>query len=636
MCGITGFWTQDIGQQGAEKTLKLMTDSLAHRGPDASGIWWDEAKGVGLGHRRLSIRDLSAAGAQPMLSADKRFAIVYNGEIYNADEMRTDLEREGTAISWRGTSDTEVLLQAFVDWGIKETLRRANGMFALAVWNRECEELILARDRFGEKPLFYSIEGGSVVFGSELKALHRHPGHSREIDPQSIALYLRYGFVPGARCIFRAVKKLLPGELRIFQRAKGEVIQASHRFWRCEEELYGDNAGRSVFSSVDAAADALHPILERAVRRQLISDVPLGAFLSGGIDSSLLVAIMQRSTSRPTRTFTIGFEDKAYDEAPFARAVARHLGTDHTEQYIGKKQIFECIPRLPDIYDEPIGDSSQVPTIFVAAMARRDVTVCLSGDGGDELFGGYNHYRWGPSVMRFRAVIPDLLAPFLGTLMAAGGQVLGRQRLLRLGELVRASPPADAMQLLNAAIVDVHRVLTKTRQWNETWVWPGCSRQFGAATRLMAFDLQGYLPDGILVKVDRAAMAVALETRAPFLDVNVARFAWGLPAGLRGERGPAKPVLRTLLGRFMPRALYERPKSGFGLPLDRWLRTDLKPLAEKYLLHVAPRYDCWLDPVQIRRLWMQHQRGNVNRQRELWALIALLMWLENNDLPNYR
>ena len=630
MCGITGFWQQSGSDSAAERVLERMTAALAHRGPDASGLWRDEARGIGLGHRRLSIRDLSAAGAQPMISADGRFVIIFNGEIYNADEMKRALEQAGQGIGWRGTSDTEVLLQGCVAWGIDEALFRCRGMFALAIWDHRAGELLLARDRFGEKPLFYGTVDNTLIFGSELKALRCHPAHSRTIDPEAIGLYLRYGYVPAPRSIFQGVAKLLPGEVRAFSRGGGQLVAKSRFFWRPEVDLYGAEAGRADLHSVEAAADALQPILTRAVERQLVSDVPLGAFLSGGIDSSLLVALMQQVSTRPTKTFTIGFEDKAYDEAPFARVVAKHLGTEHHEQYIGRDQVLACIPGLPEIYDEPLGDSSQIPTTLVAAMARRHVTVCLSGDGGDELFGGYNHYRWGPAVMRLRAAIPNGLAPATGTALAWAGCAFGRSRLVRLGELIRARPNASAERLLNAAIVDVGRVLSRGKVWEESWPLPDLGRRLGAAERLMAFDLHGYLPDDILVKVDRAAMSVALETRAPFLDAEVGRFAWGLPAAMRGVTGPGKPVLRALLLRFVPPALYERPKSGFGLPLDRWLRTDLKPLAEKYLLEVAPRFDCWLAPAGINELWRQHQQGIVNRQRELWTLISLLMWLERN------
>jgi len=630
MCGITGFWDRRGGQSGADRTLEQMTVALSHRGPDASGLWQDGARGVGLGHRRLSIRDLSAAGAQPMISADERFVIIFNGEIYNAEEMRRDLDQAGQGAAWRGTSDTEVLLQAFVAWGIDETLMRSRGMFALAIWDRRTAELLLARDRFGEKPLFYSAAGNTLIFGSELKALRCHPAHSRAIDPAAIALYLRYGFVPAPRSIFQGVAKLLPGELCAFSRQNGQLVAKPRFFWRPEQDLYGPAAGRAEYHSVASAADALLPILTRAVAQQLVSDVPLGAFLSGGIDSSLLVALMQRAGGRPTKTFTIGFEDKAYDEAPFARAVAKHLGTEHHEQYIGQAQVFACIPGLPEIYDEPLGDSSQIPTTLVAAMAREHVTVCLSGDGGDELFGGYNHYRWGPAVVRARNATPSVLAPLVGKLLAGAGRSLGRSRWLRLGELMAARPPAPAVRLLNAAIIDVARVLSPSRAWSESWSLPSPGAHLGPAERLMAFDLHGYLPDDILVKVDRAAMAVGLETRAPFLDVEVGQFAWALPSALRSGAVRGKPVLRSLLGRFMPPALFERPKQGFGLPIDRWLRADLKPLGEKYLLQMGSRYDHWLNSDEIRLLWRQHQSGQVNRQRELWTLIALLMWLEKN------
>lgn len=632
MCGIAGFWekarTADL--EASERTLATMTDSLSHRGPDARGIWLCPQHGIGLGHRRLAIRDLSPAGAQPMVSSNGRFVITFNGEIYNSDELRNDLEKANLVSNWNGTSDTEILLEAVSNWGAFEALSRSIGMFALAIWDRTAGELVLARDRFGEKPLFYSADAGIVIFASELKAMRQHPANSRAVNSHSIEAYLRYGFIPASQSIFCGVSKILPGEIRVFRRVGALVNEESRPFWSHEKELYGEHRRPAVFESPGAAADALLPILRESVRRELISDVPLGAFLSGGVDSSLIVSLMQRLGTKPSKTFTIGFDDRSYDEAPFARAVARHLGTDHMEQYIGNREIFEILPQLPRIYDEPLGDSSQIPTLLLAQIARREVTVCLSGDGGDELFGGYNHYRWGPAVMRLRALIPGALAPAVGSALSWTGTQFSRHGLLRLGELLKARPKADASRLLNAAIADVQCVLSKAGNSEVNWGLPALSKKLLDAEKLMAFDLHGYLPDDILVKVDRAAMRAGLETRVPFLDPAIARFAWSLPLRLRIAPRSGKPVLKEILSRFVPRALFDRPKSGFGLPLDRWFRSELKPMAEKYLLGCAPRYDCWLDPVGICRLWKQHQSGKVNRQRELWVVMALIMWLEEN------
>ena len=617
--------------ENAIHLLHTMNDTLRHRGPDADGIWICAQNGIALGHRRLSIRDLSATGAQPMISSNERFVIVFNGEIYNAGELRAEIDKLGAAGGWRGTSDTEVLLEVIATLGIDAALRRCVGMFAFALWDRTKQELSIARDRFGEKPLFYAVTPRAVIFGSELKALRCHPDTKREIDSGSLQLYLRYGYVPAPRSIFRGVAKLLPGDLRIFRRENGHFLENSRPFWRHELNLYGQNCCRANYTSLGAAADELLPVLENAVKQQLIADVPLGAFLSGGIDSSLIVALMQSVGSRQAKTFTIGFDDPAYDEAPFARAMARYLGTDHYEEYVGQREIFDVLPRLPEIYDEPIGDSSQIPTILVAQAARHHVTVCLSGDGGDELFGGYNHYRWGPAVLRAAACIPELLAPTVGGLIAGSGYQLSNQRLNRLGEVLRARPAVETMKLLNAAIPDVRRLISSTLGGEERWSLPRTGARLGHAERLMAFDLHGYLPDDILVKVDRAAMSVSLETRAPFLDHAVASFAWSLPIALRTSSASGKLVLRELLARFVPRNLFERPKRGFGLPLHRWLREELKTLAQKYLIHVTPRYDNWLNPGEITRLWDEHQSGKFNRQRELWTLMMLLMWLERTD-----
>ena len=632
MCGITGFWqpAPAMSNENVRHLLQTMNDTLRHRGPDGDGMWICAQNGIALGHRRLSIRDLSATGAQPMLSSNERFVIVFNGEIYNAEELRGEIDKLGAGGQWRGTSDTEVMLEVIATLGLDEALRRSVGMFAFALWDKAKQELSIARDRFGEKPLFYAITPQAVIFGSELKALRCHPATLREVDTESLQLYLRYGYVPAPHSIFRGVAKLLPGDLRIFRRENGCFLENSRPFWRHETDLYGQKCCRTKYASVSAAADALLPVLEDAVKHQLIADVPLGAFLSGGIDSSLIVALMQRISAGQAKTFTIGFDDSRYDEAPFARAMARHLGTDHFEEYVGQREIFDVLPRLPEIYDEPIGDSSQIPTILVAQAARRHVTVCLSGDGGDELFGGYNHYRWGPAVLRAAACVPALLAPSVGALIVRGGYQLSKQRLVRLGEVLRARPKVETMKLLNAAIPDVRRIIARMSGTVEKWSLPRSLDGLRDAERLMAFDLHGYLPDDILVKVDRAAMSVSLETRAPFLNHAVASFAWSLPLALRTSSASGKLVLRELLARFVPRNLFERPKRGFGLPLHRWLREELKPVAEKYLIQIAPRYDCWLNPAEVTRLWDEHQSGKFNRQRELWALMMLLMWLETN------
>jgi asparagine synthase (glutamine-hydrolysing) len=630
MCGISGFWQAGgVWDDKATRVLEAMNNSLRHRGPDGEGIWINTKNKVGFAHRRLSIRDLSSTGSQPMISANDRFIIIFNGEVYNTDELKACVGQSGHVTQWRGTSDTEVLLETIGAFGVEDALRRMIGMFALAVWDIESSSLFLARDRCGEKPLYYSHTGSTLVFGSELRALLCHPTVSVEIDQESIGLFLRYGYIPAPRSIYLSIKKLVPGELIEFKCRKEGLKRTSRPYWQAESDLYGGIGKQKKFSSVSVAATELQPILENAVSRELVSDVPIGAFLSGGIDSSLIVSVMQRLGQGRTKTFTVGFDDPAYDEAPFAREVARYLGTEHLEHYVGQCEIFNIIPMLPVIYDEPLGDSSAIPTVLVAQMARQSVTVCLSGDGGDELFGGYNHYQWGKTVLRARKIIPDFIDNWTASLCVSIGLYNQKQRIVKFGELIKAHPKADPLRLLNTRICDLTDVMKDAPE--EQWPLPPFPKNFTVAEKLMAIDMQGYLPDDILSKVDRATMRVGLESRAPFLDHVVADFAWSLPLSMRlGASG--KEILRSLLAKFLPPALFERPKRGFGLPLHRWFRDELKPLAEKYLFQVAQRYDCWLNREGIVRMWNEHQSGKMNRQQEIWTIMMLLMWFETHEV----
>lgn len=629
MCGIAGFWRDREADGDHEALIDAMTLALAHRGPDAKGRWLDPSQGLALGHRRLSIRDLSASGDQPMLSSDGRYVIAFNGEVYNAGDLEAGLGSFGP-LHLRGTSDTEVLLETVARVGLVEALKRSVGMFALALWDRRERTLTLARDRYGEKPLYYAEVGNDVAFGSELKALRPFPALPREPSAESIELFLRYGFVPPPLSIIEGILKLAPGQAVTFRRINGRLTKDAQFFWRPDDDLYGQLRNHGRYASLEGAADAAEAVLERAVRRQLVSDVPLGAFLSGGIDSSLVVALMGRVSGAPPKTFTIGFNDQRFDEAPYARRVARYLGTDHVEEYVSNRQIFDIIPQLPQIYDEPIADSSSIPSVLISRIARAHVTVVLSGDGGDELFAGYNHYRWGRWVASVCRAVPPSLRRFVGAGVARAGLTVRNRRLVRLGESIGALPATDPLMLLNANIPDLSRLLTDVSREREWYAQPGCD--LSPVERMMAFDGQGHLSGDILAKVDRASMYVGLECRVPLLDHTVAQYAWSLPMEYRGNNTQGKRVLREVLARLIPRELFERPKSGFGFPLRSWLMADLKSMAEKYLLRFPARYEVWLRREGVARLWLEHQSGVIDRQRELWTLMSLLMWMEAENL----
>ncbi|MFA5040791.1 MAG: asparagine synthase (glutamine-hydrolyzing) [Bdellovibrionales bacterium] len=626
MCGIAGFWKNSEARESeAEATIRAMTAAIAQRGPDAEGAWFDLPQGVALGHRRLSIRDLSATGNQPMISSDGRYALVFNGEIYNVDDLKILLEKQGP-LSLRGSSDTEVFLEAIVRLGLREALFQSTGMFAIGLWDRREASLTLARDRFGEKPLYVAEIGADVVFGSELKALKPYPGMPRQPSGEAIALYLRYGYVPPPLTIIEGIGKCAPGQSITFRRKNGQLQKEMWRFWKPETELFGKTRENAWYTSLEDAADRAEDILGRAVRRQLVSDVPLGAFLSGGIDSSLIVALMKKAGGKAPKTFTIGFDDPRFNEAPFARKVADHLGTEHTEAYINNRQLFDIIPKLPFIYDEPVGDSSCIPAVLVSTIARQQVTVALSGDGGDELFAGYNHYRWGSWVDLIARLVPSALRGAAKKGLVGGGLALRQRRLVRLGETLGAQPTVDPLLLLNANIPDLSGLMPGGGSERPLFAEPNMS--LPVSERAMLNDIQGHLPGDILAKIDRASMHIGLETRAPFLDPDVAAFAFSLPLNYRMNGKGGKIVLKKLLSRFLPPDLFDRPKAGFGMPLQNWFLNDLRGMTEKYLLHYPVRYETWLNRDGITRLWREHQSGTVDRQRELWTLLTLLLWLE--------
>jgi asparagine synthase (glutamine-hydrolysing) len=644
MCGIAGFIAASSLYEADALRAKgrAMADAISHRGPDDGNVWVDADMGVVLAHRRLSILDLSPAGHQPMLSACRRYVVVYNGEIYNWAELRRELEAGGLAPTWRGHSDTEVLLAGIVAWGLEATLRRTRGMFALALWDCAEKSLTLARDRIGEKPLYYGRVGDGFTFGSELKALRASSADRFDTDPGALALMLRYGYVPAPFSIFRGIFKLLPGTLlRVTTDGRFSEPEPWWRFAVAVQEGVGNRRMRSD----GEALDALEEVLSAAIGEQMVADVPLGALLSGGLDSSMVVALMQAQGNRPVRTFTIGFAESNYDEAAHAYAVARHLGTEHTELCVTPEQARDIIPRLPDIYDEPFADSSQIPTALVCALTRQHVTVCLSGDAGDELFAGYNRYFWATSLWRrFGRVPAGLRRALAGGLSAVPAGVWDRfvgalgpftpnrlhvsnpgDKLHKLAEVMGASSP----EALYRELVSQWRGPLPLRGGAEpvTLVadpgrWPALS---GFPERMMAVDTLTYLPDDILVKVDRAAMAASLEMRVPFLDARVIDFAWHLPFHQKVRDGQGKWLLRQLLYRHVPRELVDRPKQGFGVPIERWLRGPLRDWAEGLLSVSALSESGLLDPVPIRAMWDQHLSGR-NAQHALWNVLMYQAW----------
>lgn len=654
MCGITGILASRDGEaRSAIAVLEAMTDALLHRGPDARGIWRGE--GIALGHRRLSILDLSPAGAQPMQSACGRYVVAFNGEIYNHLDLRRDLAAEGSVGDWRGHSDTETLLAGIAHWGLDETLQRAAGMFALALWDKTQRRLSLARDRIGEKPLYWGWAGTTLVFGSELKALRNHPDFPREVCPQAFAQYLRFGYVPAPRSIHPGIFKLEPGCILTVDQDVPSVAPTSplrpggrheslfiRRYWSLNDTIKAGN--RSHFESKEEAVSSLDAALRRAVGRQMISDVPLGAFLSGGIDSSLIVAKMQEQSSRSVSTFTIGFEDPAYNEAPYAAAVARHLGTDHTEVTVTDKEAREVIPLLPDLYDEPFADSSQIPTYLVCEAARSHVTVALTGDAGDEFFGGYNRYFWGPQIWKWLDWIPHPVRRNLGHAISSVPVSVWD----RFGGLLgnRVSLPGDKAHRLAARLSSV-RTLDDLYQ-SLVSEWPGQEMVMGldhvpasilddplpsvlandAVGRMMAQDIRTYLPDDILCKVDRAAMGVSLETRVPFLDPEMMALSMRLPPEMKIRDGKGKWALRQILYQHVPRELIERPKAGFGIPVGQWLRGPLREWADRLLSEQFLARDGLLEPEPVRRAWSEHLSGRRDWTSRLWIVLMYLAWRE--------
>lgn len=650
MCGLAGFWSVGVSDTSASPGIAWrMANTLRSRGPDDGGVWLDQAHNLALGHRRLAILDLSPAGHQPMQSACERYVIAFNGEIYNHLELRGQLEAADRAPAWRSHSDTETLLAGFAAWGVERTLKACIGMFAIALWDRQARQLTLARDRLGEKPLYYGWQGNTLLFGSELKALRAHPAFRAGVDRGALTLLLRHNCIPAPYSIYQGISKLPPGHfvtLPLHDATAARTAEPS-AYWRLNEAVERGLA-EPFAGSAEEAVELLHAQLSRSIGAQMLADVPLGAFLSGGVDSSTVAALMQAQSSQPVRTFTIGFDEGGYDEAVHARAVARHLGTEHTELYASPADALAVIPRLPSMYCEPFSDSSQIPTFLVSQLARQHVTVALSGDGGDELFGGYNRYLSARKVWSQMQHLPGFArqaaAGLLRALPPATWDRLFEMARPLLPRRLHLAIPGDKAQKL-ADVLELSDSQAFFRQLTSHWKDPA-SLVIGARepqTRLtdpnawprsdsfehwmMAMDAQTYMADDILVKVDRAAMATSLETRVPLLDHRVVELAWRMPLDLKIRQGQGKWLLRQVLYRHVPRELIERPKQGFGIPLDRWLRGPLRDWAEDLLDEGRLRQDGYFHPEPIRRLWNEHLGGRHNWQHQLWDVLMFQAWL---------
>ncbi len=645
MCGFAGFLSVSQSSDVATNWLKTMGDSIAHRGPDDEGQWYHQSHGIGLAHRRLAIVDLSPAGHQPMTSVSNRYVLVFNGEIYNHLDLREQLADAGAIFSWNGHSDTETILAGFEHWGVENTITKLVGMFSIAVWDLTEKILILARDRMGEKPLYYGWNDGVFLFGSELKALRCHPQFESEISPDALALYMQYSYVPAPYSIYKSTHKLKPGVLlkaRLDNPNDVELVS----YWSLQE-IHANKSLHQIEHSDHDIIDQLHTKIKSSVRGQMMSDVPIGAFLSGGVDSSLIVAVMQSMSSTPVKTFTIGFEQQQFDEACFAAKVASYIGTDHTELYLSDNDTLNVVPKLSSVYDEPFADSSQIPTYLVSALARNQVTVALSGDGGDELFSGYSRYQhcadtWsrlqGLSTLTRRFVSQvSRVSPFVCNQLSylfniqPEGNNLGN-RLLKLAESNKTKDFITYYQAMISHMTFAHKLVLSC----ETIADEFTNLNFLPAEidSLMLVDSLTYLPDDILTKVDRASMAVSLESRIPLLDHRIVEFAQQMPHRLKVQEGQNKWCLRQILDHYVPRALIERPKKGFGVPLAQWLRGPLKGWAASLLNPEVIRRQKYLNAHLVEKMWSQHLAGIADWHFQLWNILMFQQWLDEQSRVN--
>lgn len=643
MCGIAGFW--DKGHSVNNSIAERMALQIQSRGPDDAGVWTDSDAGLALAHRRLAIIDLSPAGHQPMQSPCGRYVLVYNGEIYNHLDLRADLEATGGGFDWRGHSDTETLLAALRHWGMQGTLERLNGMFAFALWDASERTLFLARDRMGEKPLYYGRNGMTFLFGSELKALTAHPDWQGKIDRNALALYMRHNYVPTPWSIYQGIHKLQPAHFVAIS-DDGRTIGEQVCYWDLGQIAQQGAAAGAV--DPGALTDELDSLLRDAVSRRMAADVPLGAFLSGGYDSTTIAALMQAQSDRPIKTFTIGFHEEGYNEARHAKAVAEHLGTEHTELYVTPEEAMAVIPKLPSMYDEPFSDSSQIPTFLVSQLARQHVTVSLSGDGGDELFYGYGRYLKADSLWRTLGRLPEPLRRLLAFLIAqAPARGLEKampllpprfridhfaDRLPKLAEML-AYPDSQSFyrHFVSHAQKPEELVLGATEP-DTILTRPDCMPNLPSLReRMMYLDAMTYLPDDILTKVDRASMAVSLEARVPLLDHRLIEFAWRVPTDYKYRNGQGKWLLRQVLYRYVPKALMDRPKMGFGVPIEQWLRGPLREWAEELLDEKRLREEGFFNPAPVRKMWEEHLTGKRRWHYYLWDVLMFQAWLEHQN-----
>lgn len=649
MCGIVGFIQKDSVTSNWEHVLNSMAEQIAHRGPDSSGTWFDVESGIGLAHRRLAIIDLSPEGHQPMQSASGRYMIVFNGEIYNYQKLMDELATSGH--HFRGHSDTEVVLQAIETWGLKEAVTRCIGMFAIAVWDKHQRRLYLVRDRLGEKPLYYGKVGKAFAFASELKALKPHPDWEGAIDNNALTLYMKHGYVPAPHSIYSGIKKLTPGSILSVDFSSLDTVINESSYW-CMSDVVHKGQTNPLSGSDEDMISGLEGLLLDSVKQQMVADVPLGAFLSGGIDSSTVVALMQSMSSKPVQTFSIGFDYEGYDEAGYARQVAQYLGTDHTELYVTADDAINVIPKLPLIYDEPFADSSQIPTYLVSELTRQHVTVSLSGDGGDELFCGYTRYFMVNNIWRKLSLLPiiirravanmiiktpvsrlDALFQWLNPLFSKYSQA-GRvgDKLKKSAYLLNAVDADEFYSLFTTNRVDVDGMLilknhdqapVETLKDN---IWLSSS---SSVSKMMYKDTMQYLPDDILVKVDRATMANSLESRIPLLDHRIVEYAWRLPLSVKYRNGQGKWILRQVLNKYVPEKYFERPKMGFGVPMDNWLKGPLRDWGEDLLDENNLRQQGYFNADVIRRKWTEHLQGSRNWRSQLWSVLVFQAWLNN-------
>ncbi|MBD1903534.1 asparagine synthase (glutamine-hydrolyzing) [Trichocoleus sp. DQ-A3] len=654
MCGITGFWDTSCQKSALQMQAiaQKMSNTLLHRGPDDGGVWVDAASGIGFGHRRLAIVDLSPEGHQPMVSANGRYVIVFNGEIYNFLELRRELERLGHR--FRGRSDTEVMLAAFSEWDVEPAVKRFNGMFAFALWDWQERVLHLGRDKLGEKPLYYGWINGTFLFASELKAIKAYPNFEAEINRDALALFMRHNYIPAPYSVYKGIYKLPPGTLLSWN--GGATRSPTVPYWSAKE-VAESGIANPFTGSKSEAVEQLEALLQQAVHLRMVADVPLGAFLSGGIDSSTVVALMQQVSSQQVKTFTIGFDEDAFNEAAYAKAVAKHLGTDHTELYVTPEEALAVIPKLPMLYDEPFSDSSQIPTFLVSQLARQQVTVALSGDGGDELFAGYNRYFWGakiwqqigwipPSLRQVAASALTRLSPqawdrgfthFDSLLPARLQQRHPGDKLHKLAEILAVSHP-DAMykglvsHWKNPEAVVIGSceppTILSDAYGSDSALRQHWTRLPSFIQRMMYLDTVTYLPDDILTKVDRASMGVGLEARVPLLDHRLVEFAWRVPLSMKIQNKQGKWLLRQVLCKYVPSNLIERPKMGFGVPIKRWLRGSLRDWAEELLSEQRLRDEGFFNPQPIRQKWKEHLAGDRNWQYYLWDVLMFQAWLD--------